>query len=229
MKTENKKTIKFIIMTLSNVLIILIAIFLFTKMTSDALSKIGSMGDEVKAIQQKLTEIGLFSDNIDGIYGSKTENAVKLFQKNNGLNADGVAGPQTLKRMGIESSQQSNQVNASNSEVQLLGRIISAEARGEPYLGQIGVGAVILNRIESPSFPDTLSGVIYEGGAFTAIVDGQFNEPVADSALKAAKEALNGQDPTGGAIYYYNPKKTSNAFIISRPIIKQIGSHLFCN
>ena len=111
----------------------------------------------------------------------------------------------------------------------MLARIISAEARGEPYSGQVAVGAVILNRIEHPSFPDTLSGVIYQEGAFTAIVDGQFNEPIADSAYRAARDALNGQDPSGGAIYYYNPDKTSNQWIRTRPVIKRIGAHLFCS
>lgn len=119
--------------------------------------------------------------------------------------------------------------SATESNIYLLARIISAEARGEPYTGQVAVGAVILNRIKHPSFPDTLSGVIYQEGAFTAIVDGQFNQPISDSAYNAARDALNGWDPTGGAIYYYNPAKTSNAFMHSRPIIVTIGAHRFCS
>ena len=117
---------------------------------------------------------------------------------------------------------------ATEANINLLARIISAEARGEPYAGQVAVGAVILNRIEHPSFPDTLSGVIYQDGAFTAIVDGQFNQPVSASAYNAARDALNGWDPTGGCIYYYNPNKTSNKFMWSRQVVTVIGAHRFC-
>lgn len=190
------------------------------------LSKIGSRGNEVKAIQEKLIERGLYQGKADGIYGPNTEKGVKLFQKQQGLSVDGIAGPQTLKRLGITIG---TIPSANDSNVYLLARIISAEARGEPYSGQVAVGAVVLNRIEHPSFPDTLSGVIYQEGAFTAIVDGQFNEPIADSAYSAARDALNGVDPSGGAIYYYNPDKTSNKWIRQRPVIKRIGNHLFCS
>ena len=118
--------------------------------------------------------------------------------------------------------------SATEQNINLLARIISAEARGEPYVGQVAVGAVILNRIEHPSFPDTLSGVIYQNGAFTAVVDGQFNEPVAASAYNAARDALNGWDPTNGCVYYYNPAKTSNAYMHAKPTVTVIGSHRFC-
>ena len=191
-----------------------------------ALSSMGSRGSEVKAIQEKLKERGLYKGNIDGIYGINTRDAVIKFQKQNGLAQDGIAGPQTLKKLGISIG---TIPSATESNVYLLARIISAEARGESYTGQVAVGAVILNRIEHPSFPDTLSGVIYQPGAFTAITDGQFNEPIADSAYSAARDALNGVDPSGGAIYYYNPDKTSNQWIRSRPVIKRIGKHLFCS
>lgn len=198
----------------------------FPQPAEQALSKLGSRGNEVSAIQQELKDRGLYSGNVDGIYGSQTEAAVRRFQKQQGLSADGIAGPQTLKKLGITvgSIPQANEAN-----VNLLARIISAEARGEPYEGQVAVGAVILNRIEHPSFPDTLSGVIYQPGAFTAITDGQFNEPVAESAYRAARDALNGTDPSGGAIYYYNPDKTGNQWIRTRPVIKRIGAHLFCS
>lgn len=226
MKKNKRKTFRILLISLFNLFIILnITLFL----TTNAMSKIGSRGEEVKKIQQKLTELGIFNDKIDGIYGKKTSNAVKIFQKNNGLQEDGIAGPQTLKKLEISSSIESSKNNASNSNEQLLARIISAEARGEPYLGQVAVGAVIMNRIQSPSFPDTIAGVIYENGAFTAIVDGQFNEPIAETAIRAAKDALNGHDPTGGAIYYFNPNKTSNSWMHSRPVLKQIGDHLFCS
>lgn len=194
--------------------------------TALALSKMGSRGTEVRAIQEKLKERGLYKGSVDGIFGSQTERAVKQFQKQQGLTQDGIAGPATLKRLGITIGKIPP---ANESNVYLLARIISAEARGEPYSGQVAVGAVILNRIEHPSFPDTLSGVIYQEGAFTAIVDGQFNEPIAGSAYRAARDALNGQDPSGGAIYYYNPDKTSNKWIRTRPVIKRIGAHLFCS
>lgn len=191
-----------------------------------ALSKVGSRGSEVKAIQEKLKERGIYTGSVDGIYGNATATAVKKFQKQQGLTQDGVAGPATLKRLGISIG---TLPTANESNVYLLARIISAEARGEVYDGQVAVGAVVLNRVEHPNFPDTLSGVIYQNGAFTAIVDGQFNQPISDSAYRAARDALNGQDPSGGAIYYYNPDKTSNKWMRTRPVIKRIGKHLFCS
>ena len=203
------------------------AVYLFTPIpAADALSKVGSRGNEVKAIQQELKDRGLYNGNVDGIFGSATESAVKRFQQQQGLTADGIAGPQTLAKLGITMG---TVPEANEANVNLLARIISAEARGEPYEGQVAVGAVVLNRVEHPSFPDTLSGVIYQPGAFTAITDGQFNEPIADSAYRAARDALNGLDPSGGAIYYYNPDKTSNQWIRTRPVIKRIGAHLFCS
>lgn len=199
----------------------------------EALSKLGSRGSEVRQIQQRLKNWGYYTGSVDGVYGTRTASAVKKFQKKQNLRADGIAGPATLYAIGISSGSSSSGGSSggggSNSDYQLLGRIISAEARGEPYSGQVAVGAVVLNRVKHPSFPDTLSGVVYQSGAFTAITDGQFNEPVAASALKAAKEALAGSDPSGGAVYYFNPSKTSNAWMHSRPVIKRIGSHLFCN
>ena len=192
----------------------------------DALSKMGSRGTEVREIQKKLKDRGLYNIAVDGIYGKKTEEGVRKFQKQQGLAVDGIAGPQTLKRLGISIGKKPT---ATEANVNLLARIISAESRGEPYTGQVAVGAVILNRIEHPSFPDSLSGVIYQPGAFTAITDGQFNQPVSDSAYKAARDALNGWDPSGGAIYYYNPAKTSNKFMHSRPVIVTIGKHRFCS
>lgn len=159
-------------------------------------------------------------------YGSQTTEAVKRFQQKHGLSATGVADRKTLELIGISSS---SGASVSNADLELLARIISAEARGEPYIGQVAVGAVVLNRVESSSFPDSISGVVYQPGAFTAITDGQINEAVTDSARRAARDALNGSDPTGGALYYYNPDKTSNRWIRSRPVITRIGQHLFCS
>ncbi len=189
-----------------------------------ALSKMGSQGTEVRKIQTVLKEKGYYTGKIDGIYGTQTKNAVIRFQKSRGLTADGIAGKNTLAALGITTSSGS----ASSSDYQLLARLISAEARGESYLGQVAVGAVVLNRVEHPSFPDTISSIIYQKGAFSCIDDGQFYQPVAESAYKAARDALNGLDPSGGAIYYYNPKTATNKWIRSRKIITTIGKHVFC-
>ena len=141
---------------------------------------------------------------------------------------DGIAGPDTLAALGVSGSS-NGATSVSNSDYYLLARIISAEARGEPYTGQVAVGAVVLNRVKHPSFPDTIAGVIYQPGAFSAINDGQFDQPIAESAYRAAQDALNGWDPSGGAVFYFNPDKTSDAFMHSRPVIKRIGDHLFCS
>ena len=192
---------------------------------ASALSQMGSRGDEVRLIQEKLSALGYYSGNIDGIFGSGTKNAVTRFQQDNGLKVDGIAGKQTLSALGIGTS--SGGASA-DCEYALLARLISAEARGESYIGQVAVGAVVLNRVEHPSFPDNINDVIYQRGAFTCITDGQFNEPVADSAYSAARDALNGLDPSDGAIYYFNPSTATSSWIWSRPAIKTIGKHRFC-
>ena len=194
--------------------------------SASALSKMGSVSDEVREIQTKLKQMGYYSGNVDGIFGTATKNAVIKFQKDNKLSADGIAGKKTLEALGIKSG--GNYGGYSSADYDLLARIISAEARGEPYSGQIAVGAVIMNRIEHPSFPDTLSGVIYQKGAFSCLNDGQFYEPISDSAYKAASDALNGLDPSGGAIYYYNPSVATSKWIFSRKVITVIGNHRFC-
>lgn len=192
------------------------------------LSKIGSRSEEVRAVQQALKEKGYYNYTVDGIFGTRTRYAVISFQKDNGLDPDGIAGEKTLKALGVYSGSDSYG-GYSSSDYDLLARIISAEARGESYLGQVAVGAVILNRIEHPSFPDTLSGVIYQKGAFSCLNDGQFYESVADSAYSAARDAINGLDPSGGAIYYYNPSTATSKWIFSRPVITTIGNHRFCS
>lgn len=213
-----------------------LCLFSFQAETEDVLSKMGSRGSEVRTIQTKLKNWGYFFDKVDGIYGEKTRDAVIWFQKKNGLTADGIAGPATLKAMGIYISSDSGASGSgtgggkySQSDYNLLARLISAEARGESYTGQVAVGAVVLNRVEHPSFPNTISGVIYQKGAFSCLDDGQFNQPVAESSYRAAQDALNGWDPSGGAIYYYNPVTATNQWIRSRPVIIQIGKHLFCS
>jgi len=207
---------------------IVIAILVFSILMSVgtlALSKMGSSGAEVLAIQKALQKKGYYYGSLDGIYGTATKNAVRNFQKDNGLTVDGIAGKQTLAKLNI-----SGQTNSgySSADYNLLARLISAEARGESYTGQVAVGAVVLNRVEHPSFPDSVSGVIYQNGAFTCLSDGQFYKPVSDSAYSAARDALNGADPSGGAIYYYNPKTATSKWILSRPIITTIGKHVFC-
>jgi len=186
----------------------------------------GSTGSAVSQIQTKLRDWGYYSGAVDGIYGSRTEAAVRKFQQKNGLTVDGLAGPATLKALGMPTG--SDTAQSSSPDVNLLARLISAEGRGEPYEGQVAIGAVVLNRMKHPSFPNTLSGVIYQSGAFTCVTDGQFNQPVASSAYKAARDALNGWDPSGGAIYYFNPAKATSSWIWSRPLITVIGSHRFC-
>lgn len=191
--------------------------------------KYGARGNDVSTIQSKLRNWGYYTGSVDGIFGSGTLQAVKAFQRKNGLTADGIVGTQTLKAMGISTSGASSgsQNSTSSNDEYLLARIISAEARGEPYTGQVAVGAVVLNRVDHPSFPNTIAGVIYQKGAFTALDDGQFDQPIADSAYRAARAALAGSDPTGGCIYYYNPATATNAWIRTLPITTRIGKHVF--
>lgn len=203
-----------------------IAVISFAQRADAASYKRGSTGSVVSEIQQKLKDWGYYNADVDGIYGSRTEAAVLLFQQKNGLAADGKAGTETLAALGISSAGLIEQ--NTSGDVALLARLISAEARGESYEGQVAVGAVVMNRIAHPSFPNTLSGVIYQRGAFSCLDDGQFDEPVAQSAYAAARDAMNGYDPTGGAIYYFNPVTATSQWIWSRPLIVQIGKHRFC-
>ena len=191
------------------------------------LSKIGSRGDEVRRIQQKLKALGFFEGAVDGIYGVKTQSAVRRFQKSVGITADGIAGTKTLLYLGL-GNDSSSSGGYSSSDIYLLAKVIAAEARGESYTGQVAVGAVVLNRVDSSSFPDTVSGVVYQKGAFSAVTDSNWSVSPTTESRKAAQDALNGWDPTGGALYYYNPAKTSNRWIRTRPVITTIGKHVFC-
>ena len=198
-----------------------------------ALSKYGSRGEEVRTIQTKLKRWGYYDGNVDGIYGSQTLAAVKKFQQKNGLTVDGIAGTKTLQAMGIynssNNSSSSNSSSSTNSSaLNLLSRLVYGEARGEPYTGQVAVAAVVLNRVRSSSFPNTVSGVIYQSGAFDVVSDGQINLTPNETAKKAAQDALNGWDPTNGAIYYFNPATATNKWIWSRPMTVTIGKHRFC-
>lgn len=223
-----KKNIKPII-----IISILFAIFIgynvfIRNQEIQALSKYGSRGSEVTQIQTKLKRWGYYNGNIDGIYGSQTLAAVKYFQRKNGLAVDGIAGPATLKAMGIFTSSSSSGASSSSSNLNLLARVVYGEARGEPYSGQVAVAAVVLNRVKSSSFPNTISGVVYQSGAFDAVRDGQINLSPNSTAIKAAQDALNGWDPSYGAIYYFNPSTATNKWIWSRPMTVTIGRHRFC-
>ena len=194
----------------------------------EALSRYGSTGSEVTQIQTKLKRWGYYNGSIDGVYGSKTLNAVKYFQRKNGLTVDGIAGEKTLAAMGITSTNNSTGSSNNFNNLNLLSRLIYGEARGEPYTGQVAVGAVVMNRVKSSSFPNTISGVIYQSGAFDATTDGQINLTPDSTARKAAQDALNGWDPSYGAIYYFNPATATNKWIWSRPMTVTIGKHRFC-
>ena len=228
---KNKKVIIVLLILISIIGIGFVAFKMIQKNdTVEALSKYGSRGDEVKQIQTKLKRWGYYNGSIDGIYGTQTVNAVKYFQRKNGLTQDGIAGPKTLQAMGITtSSGNSGTSSGSNStNVNMLAKLIYGEARGEPYNGQVAVGAVVMNRVKSSSFPNSISGVIYQSGAFTAVSDGQINLTPNDTARKAAQDAINGWDPSYGAIYYFNPSTATNKWIWSRPMTITIGKHRFC-
>ena len=195
-----------------------------------AVIKQGSRGETVRLIQTKLKRWGYYKGSIDGIFGSQTLKAVRYFQSRNGLKVDGIVGPATLKALGINSASLNGSTSSpsySNSDVYLLARLIYGEARGESYIGQVAVGAVVMNRVKSSSFPNTISAVIYQPYAFTAVADGQINLTPNARAISAAKEALNGYDPSYGSLYYYNPATATSSWIFSRKTVVTIGRHVF--
>lgn len=190
--------------------------------------KVGSSGAQVKTLQTKLNNWGYDAGTVDGIFGSKTQAAVKRFQQKNGLVADGIVGAKTAAALGMNlTSSSSSNSSYSSQDVYLLAKCIHAEARGEPYVGQVAVGAVVLNRVRSSSFPNTIAGVIYQPYAFTAVIDGQMNLEPNETAYNAARDAMNGWDPTNGCIYYYNPATATSSWIWSRPVMITIGKHNF--
>ncbi len=197
-----------------------------------AVVKVGSRGQTVKTIQTKLKRWGYYKGSVDGIFGNQTKEAVKYFQRKNGLTADGIVGKATARALGITlsgtTSSGTTAGNISNSDLYLLSCCIYGEARGESYTGKVAVAAVVLNRVKSSQFPNTISGVIYQKGAFTCVDDGQINLGTNDECTRAAQDALNGWDPSGGALYYFNPKTATSAWIWSRPQLVTIGRHIFC-
>ena len=188
--------------------------------------RLGDLGETVRTLQEKLKNWGYYNGSVDGIFGSKTESAVQYFQRRNGLTPDGVVGPATAEKLGLTLSGTSG--NKNQGDVNLLARVVHGEARGEPYSGQVAVGAVVLNRVDNAQFPNSISGVVYQPYAFSVVLDGQINLTPNSEAIRAARDALNGYDPTSGCLYYYNPAKTTNKWMLSRPIHLRIGEHVFC-
>ena len=191
--------------------------------------RVGSSGEEVKTLQTKLKRWGYYTGSIDGVFGSGTKKAVIAFQKKNGLTPDGIVGPATLNALGMQSSGGSSASSGSNTNgnLYLLARLVYGEARGEPYKGQVAVAAVVLNRVKSSKFANSGSGVIYQSGAFSVVGEGQINLTPDETAIKAARDAMNGYDPTNGCLYYYNPAKTTNKWMLSKPVLLRIGNHAF--
>ncbi|MBR6556257.1 MAG: spore cortex-lytic enzyme [Clostridia bacterium] len=223
-----RKRIVTIVVILMTVIMCVVAVTDALAMQADAAAyRQGSTGETVRKIQTKLKNWGYYDGKVDGIYGSQTASAVRYFQQKNGLTVDGIVGAETLAALGISGSVSSSTQNR-EAELEMLARIISAEGRGEPYLGQVAIGAVVMNRVRSASFPNTVAGVIYQKGAFDAVADGQFYSAATASAIRAAREAYNGADPTGGCLYYYNPKTSTNQYMLSKPVYLAIGQHNFC-
>ena len=212
--------------------VLLMLLILLLPLAADAaVLKKGSKGDDVVTLQKKLKQWDYYDGAVDGIFGSGTQKAVEYFQRKNGLTADGIVGTKTAAALGmtLSGSNATTQANSSSDRnMRLLAACIYGESRGEPYKGQVAVGAVILNRVKSSKFPNSIAGVIYQPGAFDAVSDGQINLAPNDSALRAAKDAMNGYDPTYGCLYYYNPATTTNKWMLSKPVAIVIGRHVFC-
>ena len=192
------------------------------------LLRYGSRGESVRQVQSRLNKLGYWCGTADGIFGVNTRSAVRRFQSAKGLSVDGIVGPKTYSALGISPSSSSSSGGYSSSELYLLARCVYGESRGEPYVGQVAVAAVVLNRVKSAAFPNSISGVIYQPYAFTCVSDGQLYLEPDQSAYNAARDAMNGWDPTNGCLYYYNPATATSAWIWSRPIMLQIGRHNFC-
>jgi len=192
----------------------------------------GSRGEQVRRVQQKLRQWGYYDGEVDGVFGQGTHDAVVYFQKRNGLTADGVVGEKTLDALGLGAgsavaASAAGSGSSYSGDVELLARLIHGEARGEPYVGMVAVGAVVLNRVRSSKFPNTIAGVIYQAGAFDAVADGQINLTPNEQSRRAARDALNGWDPTGGCLYYYNPATATSKWIWTREVRLNIGDHSF--
>jgi N-acetylmuramoyl-L-alanine amidase len=213
------------------ILLVLLAVLFYGCEAIPAASyKLGSSGDAVKEIQQRLKDWGYYNGTVDGKYGEATRTAVIWFQKKHGITADGIVGAQTAEKLGVTAPKSSggSQTGGNSNDVYLLARLVYGEARGEPYKGMVAVAAVVLNRVESSLFPGSIAKVIYQSGAFSVVDDGQINLAPNQQSLDAARDAMNGWDPSGNALFYYAPSKTSNKWIRSREVICTIGDHVFC-
>jgi len=224
---QRKRIVAIVVILMTVIMCVVAVTDAFAVQADAAAYRQGSTGETVRKIQTKLKNWGYYDGAVDGVYGPETASAVRYFQQKNGLAVDGVVGAETLAALGISGSVSSSGQNR-EAELEMLARIISAEGRGEPYLGQVAIGAVVMNRVRSASFPNTVAGVIYQKGAFDAVADGQFYSAATSSAIRAAREAYNGADPTGGCLYYYNPKTSTNQYMLSKPVYLAIGQHNFC-
>ncbi len=223
----NKRALK---IPLAMLMVLLTVFFCSCEAVPAAAYKVGSSGDMVKEIQQRLKDWGYFNGAVDGKYGKETEAAVIWFQQKHGITADGIVGSVTAEKLGVSlSSGGGSSTSGNSSDVYLLAQLIYGESRGEPYKGQVAVAAVVLNRVESSKFPNSIASVIYQSGAFDVVADGQINLAPDQTALSAARDAMNGWDPSGGALFYYNPNTATSGWIWSRPVIVVIGNHKFCS
>lgn len=229
---KTDKALRFVVAPLVLVVVaalILMSFFNFEEAPAEAaVLKQGSTGETVRELQTRLKNWGYYTGSVDGIYGSLTVAAVKYFQRVNGLAVDGIVGEKTAAAVGIWIGEGSSTAGYSSSDEYLLARLVYAEARGEPYVGQVAVAAVVLNRVRSSSFPNTIAGVIYQPWAFSVVNDGQINLSPNQTAVNAARDAMNGWDPTYGCLYYYNPNTATNSWIKQKPIHLSIGNHVFC-
>lgn len=217
---------------------------------TDAFSRkdvhLGDTGSDVREMQYRLKHLGFYTGDVNGVFNYRTYNALRNFQYEFGLKIDGILGDKTklklynatrhyrptAKDLGKGDTTPAKTVRSSggysSNDIRLMANAVHGEARGEPYIGKVAVAAVILNRTHSPSFPDTPAGVIFEPGAFTAVADGQIWLTPDEESKKAVRDAINGWDPTDGAIYYFNPDTATSGWIWSRPQVKRIGKHIFC-
>ena len=206
-----------------------------TGVSSTGSLKPGSRGARVSEVQQKLKDWGYYNGAVDGVYGNQTMYAVQDFQTKHGLPPDGIVGPATAAKLGVSltgaagtGSTGGSSASTGSTNVYLLAALVYGEARGEPYTGQVAVAAVVLNRVDSALFPNSIAGVIYQPGAFSVVADGQINLAPDATAVRAARDAMNGWDPSNSSLYYYNPARTSNSYMLSKPVLLVIGSHYFC-
>lgn len=236
MQTKNKSTVALKVLLILLALIVLSGVLAYflpqdNGVAEAAVLKQGSTGATVKTMQTKLINWGYLTGKADGIFGAKTKAAVVKFQRNNGLTADGIVGTKTAQAMGLRLSgttSTSGSGSSSSTDLNLLARVVYGEARGEPYTGQVAVAAVVLNRVRSSSFPNTIAGVVYQSGAFDCVADGQINLSPNQSAYNAARDALNGWDPSYGCLFYYNPRTATSKWMLSRTVKLNIGNHAFC-